>query len=197
MTTVDIQTSDGLVAGKTYNFKVLAQNFIGDSSLSSAVTAIAASVPDAPTLNLASTTATQSSITLVWNAPADDGGSDITDYQVWWDRGTNSWEQAELTTSTATSYTKSGLSAGNEYKFYVKAVNVVGTSDASSTTTIMAATVPNAPSTPTTTLDGTQTNVIIDWNAPADNGGTDITSYAILIQKKDGTFAADSSCDGT
>jgi len=92
LTTVDIVTSDGLTAGKSYNFKVLAQNFIGDSSLSSSEQAIAASEPDAPTLNIASTTATQTQITLAWNAPAFDGGSAITDYEVWWDRGTSSWE---------------------------------------------------------------------------------------------------------
>eukprot|EP00352_Strombidinopsis_acuminata_P007617 CAMPEP_0176354136 /NCGR_PEP_ID=MMETSP0126-20121128/12326_1 /TAXON_ID=141414 ORGANISM="Strombidinopsis acuminatum, Strain SPMC142" /NCGR_SAMPLE_ID=MMETSP0126 /ASSEMBLY_ACC=CAM_ASM_000229 /LENGTH=117 /DNA_ID=CAMNT_0017706151 /DNA_START=9127 /DNA_END=9480 /DNA_ORIENTATION=+ len=61
----------------------------------------------------------------------------------------------------------------------------------------MAATVPEKPTSVTTTVNGALTDVFIDWTAPTENGGTEITSYAIFIKKKDGTFATDASCDGT
>ena len=73
--------------------------------------------------------------------------------------------------------------------------NNLGYSVSSATVSILAAQLPYTPNAPTTTFkaDG---NVVISWTAP-DNGGSDITSYSIQVQKSDGSYLATSYCDGT
>ena len=70
-----------------------------------------------------------------------------------------------------TTYTKTGLSAGTTYKFKVSARNSIGTGSSSSEFTIVAATTPSTPTSPTTTYDGVTDTVTIDFNPPTDDGG--------------------------
>ena len=60
-------------------------------------------------------------VVLSWTAPASDGGSAITKYQVSKDNGEN-WTDVGLNTS----HTFTGLTNGTEYTFKVRAVNSVG-----------------------------------------------------------------------
>ena len=62
--------------------------------------------------------------------------------------------------------------------------------------TILHAIAPESPSAPTTT--NVDTNVVIDWTAPTDNGAT-ITSYSLQILQSDGlTYSEDTvNCDGS
>lgn len=87
-----------------------------------------ATQPSAPT-NLA-TSPEASSITLSWSAPTSDGGMSITDYVVQYspDGGTT-WNTFNDGTSTATSATVTGLTAGVVYSFRVAAVNDAGQSN--------------------------------------------------------------------
>ena len=63
---------------------------------------------------------------LTWTAPASDGGSPITGYEIW--RGTTSGGASLLTTvGVTTSYTDSTVSNGTTYYYQVAAVNAVGT----------------------------------------------------------------------
>ena len=66
-------------------------------------------------------------VTLSWEAPEDDGGSAITDYEYRID-GKGDWIS---TGSTDTTHTVSGLVNGTEYVFEVRAVNRIGGSRAS------------------------------------------------------------------
>lgn len=97
---------------------------------------------------------------------------------------------------TQTSYTVSGLTLGTTYLFTVEARNTNGYSTESSEVTILHAMAPETPSTPTSSNSGT--NVLIDWNAPSDNGST-ISSYTITIRQSDGTtYTEDSTnCNGS
>ena len=62
---------------------------------------------------------------LTWSAPASDGGSPISGYQIW--RGTSSGGESLLTTvGVTTSYTDSTVSNGTTYYYQVAAVNAVG-----------------------------------------------------------------------
>ena len=68
-------------------------------------------------------------------------------------------------------------------------------SDFSNSITVLAAQTPDKPNTPTTSrlLD----NVVIDWEAPNDNGSP-IEKYTIQILTSDKlSFATDSNCNGS
>ena len=67
-------------------------------------------------------------VVLAWDAPASDGGAEITDYE-YRINGRNPWIS---TGSTETTYTVTGLVNGTAYTFEVRAVNRIGKSRASS-----------------------------------------------------------------
>ena len=82
-------------------------------------------VPDTPTNLMAD--ATDGTVTLAWEAPEDDGGSAVTDYQY----RINSRGGWISIGSTNTTHTVTGLTNGVTYVFEVRAVNRVGRSRAS------------------------------------------------------------------
>ena len=79
-------------------------------------------VPSAPTNLLADGGNEQ--VTLAWEAPKNDGGSAITDYEYRIDQ-TGEWISIG---STATTHTVTGLVNGTEYTFQVRAVTAAGSS---------------------------------------------------------------------
>ena len=79
-------------------------------------------VPGAPRNLLAD--ATDGAVTLTWDAPENDDGSEITDYEYRIDRR-NPWISIG---STQTTHTVSGLDNGTAYVFEVRAVNRIGKS---------------------------------------------------------------------
>lgn len=135
--------------------------------------------PGSPT-GLAATTASSSQINLSWTAPVNDGGSIITGYMI--ERSSNggsTWSMIVPSTgSTATTYSDSGLAHSTTYTYRVSAINDIGTSQPSNTSS---ATTFNVVPMPPTGLKATVQVLKIDlnWNTPSDNGGTQITGYMI------------------
>ena len=82
-------------------------------------------VPDAPRNLLAD--ATDGAVMLMWEAPEDDGGAVITDYEYRIDQR-GDWISIG---STATTHTIAGLVNGTTYVFQVRAVNRIGRSQPS------------------------------------------------------------------
>jgi len=77
------------------------------------------------------------------------------------------------------------------YTFKITARNVVGFGADSSEVAIRAASIPNAPAAPTTTINKDE-SVTISWDAPQ-NGGSEITSYTVKVQQSDGsTYSTES-----
>lgn len=136
------------------------------------------SVPTAP--QSLSATANDGSIDLSWSPPLSDGGSAITNYELY--RGTapgaESWV-AEL--GNVNAYTDGGLTNGTTYYYTVSAKNGVGegpaSDEASATPQPPPATDPGAP-TLTTAMAGNGT-VSLAWTAPTSDGGSPITNYTI------------------
>ena len=189
-TTTTTYSQTGLFAGTTRHYRVSAINALGStgaaSSTANATTdAATPTVPGAPT-GLSATADGTSTIDLDWTAPTDNGGSDITGYRIEVSsNGSSGWSNREANTnSTSTTYAHTGLSAGDTRHYRVSAINSVGTGDASSTanatTDDAATTVPGAPTGLSATADGTST-IDLDWTAPTDNGGSDITGYRIEV----------------
>jgi len=73
-----------------------------------------------------------------------------------------------------------GLTAGTSYKFYVKARNVIGQSIPSSEVIILAAQIPDAPTSLSNDAAVTNANTIgLTWVAPLFNGGSLIMFYRL------------------
>ena len=138
---------------------------------------MAATLPTAPGTPQ-SIESTENSITIAWTAPSDIGGTPITDYQVLWDAGLGgafvSLGSSLNTLEFTPSYT---LVTGYTYKFKVRALNYIGTGPNSLSVSIIAASTPDQPSTPSL-YQATQTQIIIQWDSVYD-GGTPILGYTV------------------
>ena len=171
------QTVTGLTNGTAYVFRVAAINAIGPGPQSaSSNAATPASVPDAPSIG--SATAGIGSVTLSWTAPASNGGSPVTGYQV--TPYISSIAQASVVFgSTATTQLISGLVNGVSYRFRVAALNAVGTGAFSgySNSATPIQTVPGAPTIGPATGGNAQAG--LSWTAPASDGGSPITGYEV------------------
>lgn len=186
-------TVTGLTNGSSYNFRVSATNAIGTSSVSSTETATPATTPGTPT-SLAATRG-NAEVSLIWVAPAANGGASVTDYVVEFKLTADaSWTTFSDGTSTATSATVTSLTNGSSYDFRVSAVNTAGTGSASSTATATPATTPDAPTSLAATRGNTQ--VALSWTAPASDGGDAVTDY-LVEYKLSGDLSWTTFTDGT
>jgi predicted phage tail protein len=169
----------GLVNGTPYYFRVTAVNEAGEGKPSKEASAIPLAVPGVPT-GLAATPG-NGMVTLSWAAPASDGGSQISGYNVY--QGTSpGGETGPVNGSsliTATSYKATGLVNGTTYYFQVAAVNAVGQGPSSAEAQAVPVTVPGAPAGLTATAGNGQ--VTLSWAAPTSDGGSPVTSYKVDV----------------
>ena len=170
-------TVTGLTNGTAYTFKVAAINAAGTGAYSSASSSVTPrTVAGVPTGVVGTPGNTE--VKLVWVAPSNNGGSEITDYVVQSCEGTTC-SVFEDSVSAVAATTVTGLKNGTAYTFRVAAVNAAksgGYSEKSEPVTPR--TVPGAP----TTVVGTPNDVgqiAVSWTAPTDNGGNAIRNYVV------------------
>ena len=91
---------------------------------------------------------------------------------------------------TLTSYTQSVQTEGASYKFRVRARNEIGFSAYSSVFQILAAVVPDEPTSFIRDENSTTENqVTFTWSAPADDGANSVIDYSIeMDDDNDGAF---------
>lgn len=187
-------TSTSLVTGNSYSFLIRAVNAVGASAYSDQATVIAGTIPGKNPTPIKFSASTES-IEIRWSE-ASDGGSIITDYNVFWDNGVDS-STFVLKGSTGGYLTftvpldgdsTTVLIAGRTYSFKVSAVNGVGEGPQSDTLSIIAATKPDKPPTPTLVYQSPD-QINIEWTESAD-GGSEITNYIILADIGGTSFAA-------
>ena len=141
-------------------------------------------------------------MTLRWRAPPNDGGEPITHYEYEQD-GSGTWIS---TGGTATSHTVTGLNNGQTYMFRVRAVNALGSG---AVVTLEATPSPStgggggggprqtAPSAPRNLLaEGGDGQVKLTWEAPENDGGSEIRDYQYRIDGK-GRWISIGSTDTT
>ena len=114
-------TVTGLTNGTPYSFTVTATNAVGTGAASTAQSATPYTTPSAPQALAA--TPGDTTVDLSWTAPASDGGSAITSYEVSDDGGAN-W--LPVTAAPPTTYSFAGLTNGTTYTFLVRADNAAG-----------------------------------------------------------------------
>jgi len=141
---------------------------------------VAPTRPGAPVLNTA--TPGNTSVSLGWSAPANNGGSAITGYDVYEGPSPGGENYSSpVATPSGTSTTINSLTNGTTYYFTVEAVNSVGPSQPSnelSATPAAAATVPGAPTNLVASTSPTR-GVVLSWAPPTSNGGSPVTSYQV------------------
>jgi hypothetical protein len=176
-------TVTGLTNGATYIFRVAAVNAIGVGAYSPATAPIAPVAPLTAPTNLIATPGNQQ-LQLTWTAPTSTGGGTITEYRLRYTPAGGS-QQTVNTSTTATSYTLTGLTNGTAYTIDVAAVLSSVVSSYSSAATGTPDVVPNAP----TGLSATAAvlSALLSWSAPTSNGGTEVTEYAVEYSSNGGT----------
>ena len=170
----------GLTNGTAYTFTVTATNIAGTgpaSDPSSSVTP--AKAPEVPTLLIA--TPGNAQVSLQWTAPADNGAS-ITNYVIEYKLHSEptTWLQFAHAPSPATSIIVSGVGLvnGSLYDFRIYAVNIAGTSLAS--TPPVSSTPRTIPGAPTiTSVERGNAQVTVNFTAPSSDGGSTITGYTV------------------
>jgi cytochrome c biogenesis protein CcdA/fibronectin type 3 domain-containing protein len=170
-------TNTGLTNGATYYYKVSAVNSKGEGVSCIEVSATPIGSPTA--IQNLQTNPGDAYINLTWHAPASNGGSPITNYQVW--RGASSGTETFLTNVYPNLWFKdTGLTNGQTYYYLIKAENAVGLGPSSNEVSARPSpqqTVPDAPRSPTAMAGNGQ--IVLAWSVPASNGGATVTNYTV------------------
>jgi hypothetical protein len=131
----------GLTNGTTYTLRIRAVNSVGPGTQSVASTGTpSATAPGAPSIALIS--AADSSVSVAFVPPTNDGGSAITNYQYSTDNGVT-WV-SRIPSSTASPILIDSLTNGTTYQIRIRAVNNTGAGAASAAV----AAIPAIPSPP-------------------------------------------------
>ena len=186
-------TISNLINGQTYEVQVRARNAIGMSDWSPVATGSPSSTqpntgtPDAPT-GLTASFPSSRALNLSWGIP-NDNGSAIIDYQLRWKLASEvSYPSANLVTSPLSSLSSGGVVDGGTlgnlrntiaYDVQVRARNAVGYSAWSAELQSIPFGLPDAPPFTLSPGDG---QIVVSWQAPADNGGWPIIGYRVEWQ---------------
>ena len=169
----------GLDNGTQYTFELRAVNSAGGGAVVSANETPVAAPPEEPGRPRGlQADAGDGQVTLRWEAPLDDGGSSITEYQYRHGEGASvpagaTWHSAGLNSRQ----TVTGLTNGRQYSFEVRAANSAGEGPPASiqATPEAIATAPSAPRFLKAVTSSGQ--VRLSWFAPERDGGSSITEY--------------------
>jgi len=160
--------------GWTYYYTVTATNVMGESPNSTEASATPASLPSAPLNPSAASGNTQ--VVLNWNQPSSNGGSPITNYEIY--RGTTAGGESYLRqVGNVLTSTDTGLTNGQRYFYKIAARNAIGEGPQSSEVSA----IPGLPPGPPTGLTATGGNrqILLTWVPPLNNGAIPISNYVI------------------
>jgi hypothetical protein len=180
----------GLTPGRAYSFEVLGVNFNGAGLVwSDPATFQACTAPSAvgiPTVAARSS----SQLTYQWAEPGDSGSCPITRYELYIDnKATNQLELAHSGEPHVrqASITIDAAYKGQSFRYYLKAVNVIGATP-SLVGYALFATVPDAPAAaPASDASVTAIDRIkVTYGAVTADGGSEVQSYSLEMDDGDG-----------
>ncbi|MFM9226781.1 MAG: fibronectin type III domain-containing protein, partial [Actinomycetota bacterium] len=160
----------GLANGSSYTVVLRAVNVNGGGTSSNAVAAIPGVPPSAPTISSVSTADT--TLSVVFSAPASNGSIAITNYEYSTDG--NTWT-ARTPASTASPLVITGLANGTSYTVRIRAVNPAGSGASSSSASGTPSRTPDAPT--IDSIEPSSGRLRVSYTAPTFNGGATITNY--------------------
>ena len=174
----DTSHDDGGLGPDTRRYyRIRAVNNTGEGSWSTVRNTVTPpAVPGTPTLSAAANG--ESGINLSWDPPADDGGADISQYElhVSTDGGSNYFRLTSPSAS-ARAYTHSGLQPGTTRHYQLRARNRAGLGEFSSA--VSATTLTGVPTAPSLTARASGASEIkLTWTKP-DDKGSDIQRYEL------------------
>ncbi|WP_420432672.1 fibronectin type III domain-containing protein [Candidatus Poriferisocius sp.] len=137
----------------------------------------------------ATATPGDSQVTLAWT-PGDDNGSTIIRYEYTYDENgvaVNVWYPVPNSNRHTTGYTVTGLTNGNTYRFYLRAVNLEGNGAVATAALLPAipATTPDPPTGLTATPGNSQAT--LTWT-PGFDGGSRVLYYEIRYRAGNGPY---------
>ena len=161
---------------------------LGDPSrvVQGTITVTVTGKPDAPT-NVQAEAVGTSGARVTFSAPTSNG-SPITGYRLYDATGT------KVADCGSTVCVVSGLTVGRSYTYTVTAVNAVGESAHSASSSVTISGVPSQPAQPSATAGNT--TIDVSWSAPADNGSP-ITGYTVTGSTANGPAASCSTTGAT
>jgi len=187
-------TVNNLTAGTRYYFAVTAVNASGEGAPSDEASATTDGPPSAPPGLAAGESNGQ--VSLSWALPLSNGGSPVTGYNVYISTAPGS-RGTELTSTTGTTYTATGLSNGTKYYFRVTAVNALGEGPASAQVAVTPGLAPlppasvTSPGAPFALMAGAASGqVSLSWTAPSVTGGSPVTGYNVYMSTVPGAGGA-------
>lgn len=180
------ETLTGLQNGMVYQVQVRASNGQGDGPWSAWEKGQPATTPVAPAPP--ALTPGNRQLRVNWNAPENDGGAPITGYRVQYSVDSSStWREWHVSADAQPilQTTIAGLENSTTYAVQVRAQNAQGDGPWSDSALDQPVGVPTAPRSLTLTPGNRQLHV--NWDAPRDNGGAPISSYAIRYSNDSGS----------
>ena len=176
----------GLRRNTSYRFKLRAHNEMGASQYSAIVSyQTKPGRPFPPPKPQTKGKIRSHSFKIVWNVPADNGGSAITGYHLELDDGSG-W--VPVFTGDETEFMCGDLAPGVQYRVRVAAVSAGGTSDYSETCFVTTEPiVPDAPLPPILRDKPKSNSLHLGWKAPEFDGGAPITEFEIDMTSPDNT----------
>ena len=158
------------------------------STTTTVTVAAMAGKPAAPNAPVA--VAGDRSVTLRWDPPADDGGSDVTGYVVVIAQlatgGCTGGNPVELRIANITEYTVPNLTNGCTYEFWIKAVNAYGDSPQSQFSTKATPTAGSADQPTSLTVEPRAGALLLSWGPPT--GSTVPFDYQVSWAKGEGSW---------
>ncbi len=189
-------TLEGLTNGVGYDVQVRAVNAVRAGPWSATLSGAPRTIPAAPAID--TVTPGDTTLTIAWSPPADDGGSPITSYDVRSirsdapDKADVNWSvRGDIEISGSLPYALAGLTNGVTYDVGLRAINAAGVGPWSTISTDTPRAAPGAPTIAPITPGNRALS--ITWTAPARDGGFAITSYDLRYIRSDATGKADSN----
>ncbi|MBN1109297.1 MAG: fibronectin type III domain-containing protein, partial [Methanomassiliicoccales archaeon] len=152
--------------------------------------ASAITIPSTP-MNLTASVS-DGTVTLHWEAPANNGGANITQYAIYRGGSENGLTLYTIVSGSITNYVDTGLENGVTLVYRIRAVNSEGSSPYSNS---VEATPCSEPGAPDVKASGRDKAVQLSWDEP-DNGGAEILEYRIYRKNETGVFHQIATVDG-
>jgi titin len=162
-------TISGLTNGTQYQVALRAVNEVGNGNTSNILASKPRTVPNAPTISSIATGANQGSVAF---SLSGNGGSAVTDYE--YRVSTGSWSAWISAGTTTSPLVVANLVNGTAYDVQIRAVNIAGAGNESSTSSVIPFSSPGAPT--ITGVAAGRGQVVVSFAAGV-TGGSAITNY--------------------